>query len=98
MGSSDGRVKYQILPHAFRDVVCAGYDHKLVRDALIKCGLMSQGEKEHPGQSQLRVPGLGRQRVYVIEIEDEKDEPSAVTGGTGGKKGIGDKPVTGNLL
>jgi hypothetical protein len=58
---------------------------------------MSPGDKEHPGQSQRSLPGLGKKWVYVIEIKDDV-ERKPVTGVTGARNGVGAKPVTRNLL
>jgi uncharacterized protein (DUF927 family) len=64
--NADNEALYLILVNVFRDVMCAGYDHKLIRDALIERGMMEPGDKTRRGQRQLRIPDLGKQWVYVM--------------------------------
>jgi uncharacterized protein (DUF927 family) len=61
---AEGRREYLVLPEAFRQEVCQGFDHKAAIQTLIRVGWLipaSDGNTQKP-----RLPELGTTRVYVI--------------------------------
>jgi len=74
-----GLIKHFVLRGPFEAEVCRGFNYKTVRDELIKRGYMIAGtEAARPGQQQVRLPGLGKQRVYVMTRPDDAFEALAV--------------------
>lgn len=70
-----GLIKHLVLRGPFETEVCRGYNYKTVRDELIKRGFMIAGtEAARPGQQQVRLPGLGKQRVYIMTRPDDAFE------------------------
>jgi uncharacterized protein (DUF927 family) len=68
--AEQGLIKHLVLRSAFEDVICRGFHHKTVRDELIRRGYLVPGVAR-PGQQQVRLPGLGRQWVYVMVRPDD---------------------------
>lgn len=66
-----GFVRYYILRGVFEDLVCKGHNFRSVREELIRRGYMIPGEPKRPGQQKVVLPGLGRPRVYVMEIAED---------------------------
>ena len=54
-----------MLPEAWRGEICAGFDASSIAKAMIAKGWMAAGTGSHQSRS-LRVPGLGRTRLYCI--------------------------------
>jgi uncharacterized protein (DUF927 family) len=61
----DSEMEYWILPEAYRQEVCKGFDSTEVARALVERGYM---EKDSDGKFSVRrsLPELGRKRVYVL--------------------------------
>lgn len=57
--------EFYVLPEAWRGEVCAGFDAAAVARAMIAKGWMAPGSDSHQARL-LRVPGVGRIRVYAI--------------------------------
>jgi len=66
-----GYIRYILTRGAFEDIVCKGYSFRSVRDELIRRGYMVAGESGRPGQQKVSLPGLGRPRVYVMQIPED---------------------------
>lgn len=60
---SENGLEYLILPEAFRNEVCSGYDGKLVAGALHKRGLLTHSVGRM--QLKVRLPELGDDSVWV---------------------------------
>ncbi|WP_454731133.1 MULTISPECIES: DUF927 domain-containing protein [Cupriavidus] len=58
--------EYFVLPEVWRKEVCKGYDHKAVASLLIAMGVLQHEEKSGRPDKLMRVPGMGRARVYSI--------------------------------
>ena len=68
-----GLREYLVLPQAFRNELCAGFDFKFAIKVLKECEWLVPG-KDKTAQS-VSLPGMGKTRVYVISAklwEDEK--------------------------
>lgn len=65
---TNGEIEYQVLPEAFRRDLCAGFDHRMVAQALVKRGYLTPGSGGHPYTPLRRLPELGQKRVYVIKL------------------------------
>lgn len=57
--------EFYIMPEAWRGEVCAGFDAAAIARAMIAKQWMTPGSGSHQARS-LRVPGVGRIRVYCI--------------------------------
>ncbi|MDL2291176.1 hypothetical protein LJC09_03640, partial [Desulfovibrio sp. OttesenSCG-928-F20] len=64
-----GKVEYIILPESFRQEVCKGLDPKRAAAVLESKGLLLRGDGGN--QRKETLPGLGRQRCYVIALKDK---------------------------
>lgn len=69
-----GFVQYMFTRGAFESIVCKGHNFRTVRDELIRRKFMIAGEAEHPGQRKVMLPGLGRPRVFVLQIPEDAFE------------------------
>ena len=62
---ANGEREFIVLSESFRREVCQGLDEKATKAALIKAGLLLPGKDGKPSQN-VRLPGLGSPKVYVI--------------------------------
>jgi uncharacterized protein (DUF927 family) len=68
--SSAGIRRWLFLPEVFRREVCGHLDHRLVVQALTDSGWLRRESARHAACRET-LPGLGRVRVYVVQLPDE---------------------------
>ena len=61
----DENWEYFVLPEAWRGELCKGLDPAAIAKAMIAKGWMQTGEGKHLAR-QVRVPGIGKTRLYCI--------------------------------
>jgi putative DNA primase/helicase len=76
--TAGGYVRYILTRGAFEDIVCMGHNFRTIREELIRRGFMVAGEAGRPGQQKVSLPGLGRPRVYVMQIPEDAFDTLAV--------------------
>jgi len=67
---ADGRREYLMMSGLFEKEICQGYDKKLVKDTLIRHGILIPNKNRTPTQ-QARLEGANR-KVYVLRYPDEE--------------------------
>jgi uncharacterized protein (DUF927 family) len=70
--TADGGREFLVLPEAFRRELCQGFSEKAVKAALIESGMLIVAKDGKPSQN-VRLPGLGSPKVYVIRYESGDD-------------------------
>ncbi|PLX88408.1 MAG: hypothetical protein C0618_04390 [Desulfuromonas sp.] len=68
----ESALEYFVLPSAYRDELCAGFETRWASRVLIKKGLLFPGRDGKP-QSTHRLPGMGPKKVYHFGVTYEKD-------------------------
>lgn len=63
-----GKTEYIILRESFRQEVCCGFDPARAAAVLTRKGLLLTGDDGHTRK--VTLPGLGRERCYIIAIND----------------------------
>ncbi|TCV90546.1 DUF927 domain-containing protein [Sulfurirhabdus autotrophica] len=71
--NENGDHEYLVLPEAFRREICQGYDVKTVKNTLKKAGMLLPAKDGKPTQN-IRLPGLGSPRVYVMRYIGQDNE------------------------
>lgn len=66
--TEDGRTEYFILPEAYKSEVCSGMNAKYVTQVLADKGFLVKDPQGKP-QVQVRLPGVGRNRVYHLKAD-----------------------------
>ena len=69
-----GGVEYLILPEVFKDEMCKGYSDRNIAQELERLGYLKKGSESASLQTRVKLPGLGRIRVYVINMSLESDD------------------------
>ncbi|PLY00665.1 MAG: hypothetical protein C0622_08415 [Desulfuromonas sp.] len=67
----DTALEYYVLPSAYRDELCAGFETRWASKVLINKGLLIPGNDDKP-QSTHRLPGMGPKKVYHFGAVYEK--------------------------
>ena len=62
---ADGRREYLVMPEAFKQDLCSGFDSKAATRALLAHGWLAPGNDGKTTQKP-RLPGIGPTRVYVF--------------------------------
>ncbi|HLJ46716.1 MAG TPA: DUF927 domain-containing protein [Bryobacteraceae bacterium] len=65
---------YYVLPEAFQDEVCAGYDHRLIAKELVKLGYLEHDQGRNT--KKVRLPDVGMVNAYMI-LPSLLSEPDA---------------------
>lgn len=71
--AASGEREFLVLPETFRRELCQGFDEKTVKNILINAGLLLPNKDGRPTQN-VRLPGLGSPKVYVIRFIDQEAE------------------------
>lgn len=61
----DGEREYIVTAEIFRSELCAGFDEKIVKRALIDVGILIPNKDGKPSRN-MRLPGLGSPKVYLL--------------------------------
>lgn len=75
---SDGQAEYLMQPESFKDELCRHHDVRTVVRVLGAAGWLHKVPGSDSWQNRATLPGVGRQRVYVIvprSTDDEDSEP-----------------------
>jgi len=59
----DGSTEFYVFPETFKTELCAGFDARLLAKELVKSGLL-ETDKEKKSSRNVRLPGIGKMRVY----------------------------------
>lgn len=69
--NDDGEIEYIVFPDAFKKEIAKGFDWRDVSKTLVKAGIMKRFGREFTKKESL--PGLGRQRVYILTLSAADD-------------------------
>lgn len=64
--------EFLVLGEPFRREICKGFDEKMVKRVLIEAGFLLPNKEGNPTQN-VRLPGLGSTKAYVIRYKGEAD-------------------------
>jgi putative DNA primase/helicase len=64
--------EFLVLGEPFRREICKGFDERMVKRVLINAGFLLPNKEGNPTQN-VRLPGLGSTKVYVIRYKGEAD-------------------------
>lgn len=69
---ANGEREFIVLSESFRKEVCQGLDERTVKSVLLKSGMLIPGKDGKPSQN-VRLPGLGSPKTYVIRYTGDKE-------------------------
>jgi uncharacterized protein (DUF927 family) len=78
----NGERQFLVLPEAFQNQVCRGFDHRAIAAELARRNLLVKGDGKNL-QKRETLPNEGRLRMYVIRqriLDDEEDDKTAAAG------------------
>lgn len=73
----EGHTEYWILPDVFDNEVCRGFQPGTIAKELERTGYLRRGSEKKYLMSRETLPGLGRQRVYVVICESRAESENA---------------------
>jgi putative DNA primase/helicase len=73
----EGQTEYLILPEVFDHEVCRGFQSVSIAKELERTGHLRRGSEKKYLMSRETLPGLGRQRVYIVICESRVESENA---------------------